>query len=66
MRLVLLEELRVLIDFDSADFYVAAEHDGKKLAHPVKLDMECDFAQEYEQLDAKQGVSFQREISDLS
>ena len=27
MRLVLLEELRVLIDFDSADFYVAAEHD---------------------------------------
>ena len=55
MRLVLLEELRVLIDFDSADFYVAAEHDEKKLAHPVKLDMECDFAQEYEQLDASRG-----------
>ena len=58
MRLVLLEELRVLIDFDSADFYVAAEHDEKKLAHPVKLDMECDFAQEYEQLDASRGILF--------
>ena len=27
MRLALMEELRMLIDFDSADFYVAAEHD---------------------------------------
>ena len=58
MRLVLLEELRMLIDFDSADFYVAAEHDEKKLAHPVKLDMECDFAQEYEQLDVSRGILF--------
>ena len=44
MRLALMEELRMLIDFDSADFYVAAEHHEKKLAHPVKLDMECNFA----------------------
>lgn len=58
MRLALMEELRMLIDFDSADFYVAAEHDEKKLAHPVKLDMECNFAREYEQLDMSRGIIF--------
>ena len=36
MRKELLEQLKLLVDFDSADFYLASVEDEKKLDRPVK------------------------------
>ena len=35
MRKELLEQLKLLVDFDSADFYLASVEDEKKLDRPV-------------------------------
>ena len=35
MRKELLEQLKLLVDFDSADFYLASAGDEKKLDRPV-------------------------------
>lgn len=56
MRRELLEQLKLLIDFDSADFYLASMHEKGKLEKPVTLNCEGNLAEEYEKLDTARGV----------
>ena len=55
MRTKLLEELKLLINFDSADFYLASAN-GKKLEHPVMANCEADLAGDYEKLDEERKI----------
>ena len=56
MRKELLEQLKLLIDYDSADFYLASMEDDKKLDRPVTYNCEGNLAQEYEELDYSRGI----------
>lgn len=56
MRRELLEQLKLLINFDSADFYLASSREGKMLDRPVMLNCEVDLSETYEQLDESRGI----------
>lgn len=56
MRLSLLEELKMIIDFDSADFYMASEEEGKLLCNPVTYNCDVDLSEEYEDIDYSRGI----------
>lgn len=56
MRQVLLQELKMVLDFDSADFYLAAKQPDCLLDHPVTLNCEADMSQVYEALDYSRGI----------
>lgn len=51
MRLEFLENVRQLIDFDSADFFLAKKDGSKGLEHPVAYNCETERVILYEQLD---------------
>lgn len=56
MRYELLGQLRMLIDFDSADFYLASEEEDKLLCSPVSFNCDGDYSEEYENLDYSRGI----------
>lgn len=56
MRRSLLEQLHMLISFDSADFYLAEEGEGVLLTDPVLLNCDADNAEQYEQEDKSRGL----------
>lgn len=56
MRYELLEQLRMLLDFDSADFYLASAEPGKLLCKPVTYNCDVDYSEEYENLDYSRGI----------
>lgn len=56
MRLDLLNELKLVIDFDSADFYLASQKPRELLDNPVTLNCEVDMSQMYESLDYSRGI----------
>ena len=55
MRRELLEQLKLLVNFDSADFYLASAN-GKKLEHPVMVKCETNLSGEYEKLDQERKI----------
>lgn len=58
MRTQLLEQLKMIIDFDSADFYLAAPTGEKKLTSPVFFNCEDDLSAEYDQIDYSRGILY--------
>lgn len=56
MRQNFLEMMKMLIDFDSADFYLPDAKDPQKLVNPVMLNCRDNFSQIYEELDYSRGL----------
>lgn len=56
MRQSLLDQLHMLINFDSADFYLAEEGHGGELVAPVLYNCDVDNAREYELEDEDRGI----------
>ncbi len=56
MRYELLEQLKMVLDFDSADFYMASMEEGKLLCNPVTYNCDVDLSDIYEDLDYSKGI----------
>ena len=56
MRLELLEQLKLLIDYDSADFFLASREEGHLLGSPVTYNCDVDLSEMYEDLDYSRGI----------
>ncbi len=58
MRHQLLEQLKMIIDFDSADFYLAATDGSLDLVDQVAYNCEDDASSEYNALDYSRGIMY--------
>ncbi len=56
MRKGLLEQLRMIIDYDSADFFLASKEEGRLLCNPVTYNCDIDLSEMYENLDYSRGI----------
>lgn len=56
MRKELLEQLKLLVDFDSADFYLASGKKDQGLTQPVMYNCDTDLSGEYEKLDENRKI----------
>lgn len=56
MRAELLEQLKMVVDFDSADFYMASLEEGKLLCNPITYNCDVDLSEIYEDLDYSRGI----------
>ncbi len=50
MRYEILSQLRMVLDFDSADFYMASKEKGKLLCNPVTYNCDVDLSEMYEDI----------------
>lgn len=51
MRTQFLEQIKTVIDFDSADFYLASSNEKENLERPVFLNCDEDLSDIYENMD---------------
>lgn len=58
MRTNLLEQLTMILNFDSADFFLANEDGKKGLINPVTYNCEVDSAAQYDDLDYSRGIMY--------
>lgn len=58
MRLQFLEQIKMLIDFDSADFHLAAPNGEEKLTAPVLFNCEEDLSALYNEIDYNRGILY--------
>ncbi|MGN0438927.1 MAG: helix-turn-helix transcriptional regulator [Lachnospiraceae bacterium] len=58
MRSQFLEQIKMLVDFDSADFYLAATDGEEKLANPVFYNCEEDLSEVYDGIDYSRGILY--------
>lgn len=58
MREQLLEQMKMVLDFDSADFYLAAKDGSKHLTRPVMYNCDEDESLEYDELDYSRGIMY--------
>ena len=58
MRKQFLEQMKMLIDFDSADFHLASSRGENKLTDPVLYNCEDDLSSAYEELDYSRGILY--------
>lgn len=56
MRRNLFDELKMIIDFDSADFYLASKEPGHMLCNPVTYNCDLDLSEMYEGIDYSRGI----------
>lgn len=56
MRYELLDQLKMLMDYDSADFYMASNEPGKLLCNPVTYNCDVDMSEKFENLDYSRGI----------
>ncbi|MDO4965897.1 MAG: LuxR C-terminal-related transcriptional regulator [Lachnospiraceae bacterium] len=49
MRICLLDQLRLIIDYDSADFFIASNMADKMICNPVKFNCDVDLSEMYEE-----------------
>ncbi len=56
MRYELLEQLKMVLDYDSADFYLASKEEGRLLCNPVTYNCDMDLSEMYEDLDYSRGI----------
>lgn len=56
MRRDILNQLKMLIDYDCADFYIASKEPGKLLCNPVTYNCDVDMSEKFEDLDYSRGV----------
>ncbi len=58
MRTNFLEQIKMLIDFDSADFHLASPDGENKLVNPVFLNCDEDLSAVYDELDYSRGILY--------
>ena len=58
MRTEFLEQIKLLIDFDSADFHLASPDGDNKLIAPVLYNCEEDLSSAYDELDCSRGILY--------
>lgn len=58
MREMLLEQLKMLLDFDSADFYLASRDDKFELTDQVTYNCDVDESIKYNELDYSRGIMY--------
>lgn len=58
MRLQLLEQMKMLLDFDSADFYLNSKDGKKSLVLPVKYNCDDEMAAAYDKIDYSRGILY--------
>ncbi len=58
MRMQLLEQIKMLIDFDSADFYLGSPNGENKLVSPIFYNCDDDMSDKYEELDYSRGILY--------
>ena len=58
MRTQFLEQIKTVIDFDSADFYLASSNEKENLERPVFLNCDEDLSDIYENMDYSRGIMF--------
>jgi DNA-binding CsgD family transcriptional regulator len=58
MRETLLEQLKLILDFDSADFFLASEHGGMGLMDPITYNCESINSALYDNLDYSRGILY--------
>lgn len=56
MRHELLEQLKMVLDYDSADFFLASKEEGHLLCKPVTYNCDVDLSEMYENLDYSRGI----------
>jgi len=56
MRSNLFDELKMIIDFDSADFYLASKEPGHMLCNPITYNCDLDLSEMYEDIDYSRGI----------
>lgn len=57
-RTQFLEQIKTVIDFDSADFYLASSNEKENLERPVFLNCDEDLSDIYENMDYSRGIMF--------
>ena len=65
MRRQFLEQIKTVIDFDSADFYLASAKEIERLERPVYFNCDEDLSDIYESIDYSRGIIFGRNKSFL-
>lgn len=58
MRMQFLEHMKMLIDYDSADFYLASPNGEEKLVSPIYYNCDEDMSDAYEELDYSRGILY--------
>lgn len=58
MRAEFLKQMKMVMDFDSADFYMASTDHEHKLVEPVTFNCGTDMCQIYEDLDYSKGIMY--------
>lgn len=58
MRQKFLEQMKMLVDFDSADFYLASLDEEYKLTDPVTYHCEEDLCEVYDRIDYSRGIMY--------
>ena len=58
MREQLLEQMKMIFDFDSADFYLASQDGGQKLTDPITYNCDVNECADYEELDYSRGIMY--------
>ncbi len=58
MREQLIEQMKMVLDFDSADFYLAAKDGSKRLTEPITYNCDEDACVDYEDLDYSRGIMY--------
>lgn len=56
MRLEFLEQLKMVIDYDSAAFFLASKEEGHLLCNPITYNCDIDLSKIYEYLDYNRGI----------
>ena len=56
MRAQFLEQMKMLIDYDSADFHLASPDGERKLISPILYNCEEDMSMVYDELDYSRGI----------
>ena len=62
MRQKFLEQMKMLVDFDSADFYLASLDEEYKLTDPVTYHCEEDLCEVYDRIDYSRGIMYSGRI----
>lgn len=58
MRKTLLEQLKLVLDFDSADFFLGSGSEERGLVAPVTYNCECVNCAQYDELDYSRGIMY--------
>jgi DNA-binding CsgD family transcriptional regulator len=58
MRTQFLEQMKMVLNFDSADFYLGVEDGSKKLFDPVTYNCDEDLSQVFDELDYSRGILY--------